>query len=358
MKRLLNMKEEPNEAIIRIIVKDLAENADQEEKDFLKKWIGESDENRNCFEQLRNIWEASESQKNLNSVNTNEALADVLRRISGRSFLNKLWNSLGRIAAILFIPLLLGNILWITVGPKEDLSAPGPVYSEVFATFGTRTALKLIDGSLVWLNSGSSLKYPDKFTGNQREVTLNGEAYFEVTSNPDIPFIVKTSDLTVKATGTKFNVMSYISDSKSEITLVTGKVFVSESDKNGSVKPISELSPNQHMVFNGNTKSFSINDEDTYKYYAWKDGKLIFRNEPLSDVVKKISQVFNVDIELQGKELQDYRYRATFEDESLSEILKLLKISSPICYRELKRTPLPDGSFPKKKVIISPVNQK
>src|SRR5512137_2169004 len=99
------------------------------------------------------------------------------------------------------------------------------------------------------------------------------------------------------------------------------------------------MNPDQHMIFNDSTGLFSINDVDTYKYYAWKDGKLIFRNEPLSEVVKKLGQVFNVDIELQGEELQNYRYRATFEDESLSEILKLLKLSSPICYKEIKRMP-------------------
>jgi ferric-dicitrate binding protein FerR (iron transport regulator) len=103
---------------------------------------------------------------------------------------------------------------------------------------------------------------------------------------------------------------------------------------------------------------FTVNNEDTYKYIAWKDGKLIFRNEPLDEVVKKIGQVFNVDIELQGNSLQDYRYRATFEDESLTEILKLLEISSPISFKEIKRVPLADGSFPRKKVIVFPVKQQ
>jgi len=78
----------------------------------------------------------------------------------------------------------------------------------------------------------------------------------------------------------------------------------------------------------------------------------------INSEIEEIGQVFNVDIELQGSALQDYRYRATFEDESLAEILKLLEISSPISYNEIKRTPLPDGSFPKKKIIIFPVKHK
>jgi ferric-dicitrate binding protein FerR (iron transport regulator) len=115
---------------------------------------------------------------------------------------------------------------------------------------------------------------------------------------------------------------------------------------------------NQHFSFNKANGTTSIINVDTYKYISWKDGKLVFRNEPLSQVVLKISQVFNIDIEIKGKEIQNYCYRATFQDESLVEILKLLKMSSPIDYIEVKRDPLPDGSFPRKKVIIFSAKQK
>ncbi len=352
------MKTEKNEAIIQIIARYLSGSADKEEQINLGKWISDSTENRKYFEQLKNIWDTTDTQYLPETIKTDQALERVLHRISGTSSLKKLWIYWGKLAAILLLPLIIVNIIWFSYRPIKKASSFSPVFSEVFATFGTRTALKLVDGSLVWLNSGSSLKYPDRFDGEQREVFLSGEAYFEVSSNKAKPFIVKTSDLTIKATGTKFNIYCYHSDSKSEITLVEGKVFVDELNSTGSMNRISELNPNQHLIFNKSTKAVTIKDEDTYKYIAWKDGKLIFRNEPLSEVVKKIGQVFNVDIELQGSLLQDYRYRATFEDESLAEILKLLEISSPISYKEIKRTPLPDGSFPKKKIIIFPVKQK
>jgi ferric-dicitrate binding protein FerR (iron transport regulator) len=98
-----------------------------------------------------------------------------------------------------------------------------------------------------------------------------------------------------------------------------------------------------------------VTHEDTYKDIAWKDGKLIFRNEPLEDVLRKIGYYYNVDMEIRGNSLKEYRYRATFEEESIDEILKLLKISSPVDYRVVKREALPDGSFPKKKIIIFPL---
>ena len=347
-----------NDNLMRIISRYLSGTADNEEIKYLEKWIGESGENKKCFDQVRNIWQAVDTKNVSEVINTQKCLKKVLQRISSDSPRKNLWEYWGKIAAVLLIPLLIGNIIWFSSKTRKEISSTAPVLNEVYATFGTRTALKLIDGSLVWLNSGSSLKYPDKFTGGKREVFLNGEAYFEVTSNAEMPFIVKTADLTVKATGTKFNVLGYKSDLKSEITLVDGKVSVSEIETNGNSTLLSNLNPNQHLVFDRDTKLVSVKNEDTYKFYSWKDGKLIFRNEPMSEVVKKLSQVFNVDIELQGSALQDYSYRATFEDESLSEILKLLEISSPISFKEIKRYPLPDGSFPKKQVIIFPVKQK
>jgi len=249
------------------------------------------------------------------------------------------------------IPLIAGNVLYYLSTKEEPPVVQEPVYNEIFATFGTRSAIKLSDGSSLWLNSGSSLKYPEKFLSDNRKVFLNGEAYFEVESNPQKPFIVETSSLSVRATGTKFNVSGYNSDKETDVTLVSGKVDVITTDDYNNQKS-SGLIENQHLSFNKSEGTSLITTGDVNKYVSWKDGKLIFRDEPLSYVVKKLGQIFNVDIELRGEELQTYTFRATFQDESLEEILKLIKISSPVDYIEVKREPLPDNSFPKKQVVI------
>jgi ferric-dicitrate binding protein FerR (iron transport regulator) len=134
-------------------------------------------------------------------------------------------------------------------------------------------------------------------------------------------------------------------------------VEVSLADESKNI-PATRLEVNQHMTFNKTKGDISVITEDPYKYISWKEGKLVFRNEPLINVVNEISKVFNIDIELRGNEIKDYSYRATFQDESLEEILKLLKLSSPIDYIEETRTPLPDGSFPRKRVVIFPAKQK
>ena len=340
-----------------LITRYLTGEASQDEIVKLQKWLGASKDNLLYFQQLKNIWDSSERYSGEKMIDIDKAFNMINKRVTFKSSATNFWGYWKKIAAILLIPLILGNLLYFVFRANISTSTQEPVYNELFAAFGTRSALKLSDGTSVWLNSGSSIKYPDRFIGNKRTVFLKGEAYFEVESNPRKPFIVETSSLSVKATGTKFNVSGYTSADKVEVTLVSGKVEVSLTDDKNNITS-SKLKMNQHFSFNKINGTTSIINEDTYKYISWKDGKLIFRDEPLSQVVKKIGQIFNVDIELKGEKIQNYSYRATFQDESLVEILKLLKMSSPIDYSELKRDPLPDGSFPRKKIIIFSARQK
>jgi len=340
-----------------LITRYLSGEAGHTEIVELQKWLGASKDNLLYFQQLKNIWDNSEEETGKKITDVETAFRIISKRVIFKSPVTNLWYYWKKIAAVLLIPLLLGNILYFMFRSNNQSVNQESVYNELFAPFCTRSELKLSDGSLVWLNSGSSIKYPDKFTGKNRTVFLKGEAYFEVKSDREKPFIVETKSLSVKATGTKFNVSGYTSADEAEVTLLSGKVEVNLTDNKKNIKS-SILDINQHFSFNKASGTTSIINEDPYKYISWKDGKLVFRNESLTQVIKKISQVFNIDIEIKGKEIQNYSYRATFHDESLSEILKLLKISSPIDYIEVKRDPLPDGSFPRKKVIIFPAKQK
>jgi ferric-dicitrate binding protein FerR (iron transport regulator) len=333
-----------------LIARCISGEASVEEYRELQQWIEASKENFSIFQQYKNIWDNSENEEKLKMIDVEKSYQNVLRRIEKKSSFSTLWKYWRNIAAILLIPLIAGNILYFEFRPKSPVVVEKPIYNEIYASFGTRSAINLPDGSSLWLNSGSKITYPEKFTGTERRVFLTGEAYFEVESNPERPFIVETSSLSVKATGTKFNVSGYESDTQTDVTLVSGKVEVKMTD--GVNQNTSKLKENQHLSFIKNEGTSTITTGDTYKYVSWKDGKLIFRDEPMSYVVKKLGQVFNVDIELRGKELQNYSYRATFVNESLEDILKLLKISSPVDYTEVKREPLPDNSYPKKKIII------
>ena len=333
--------------ILVLIVKNLSGQADSIENTQLMEWIGSSANNKKYFEQVRNIWDASDGQIDPTKINTKGAFERILYRVPGKSLKRTLWYYWQKVVAVIILPLVIGTLTWLYFHRIYYFS--DSVFNEIHAAYGTRSSLTLSDSTIVWLNSGSNLRYPLRFNKKNREVFLQGEAYFEVKTDAFRPFIVRTPTLQIEAKGTKFNVQDYDLNILTEVTLVSGNISVSESN---SSQLISKLKPNQHLVYNKVTEEKSFVTTDPYRFTAWKDGKLIFRNESLEKVLNKIGLIFNVDFELQGKELQEYSYRATFQDESLGEILNLLKLSAPIDYIEVKRTPLPDGSFPKKKVII------
>jgi transmembrane sensor len=355
--RNINMSE--REEIVALIDKCLKGDANDNELKRLEGWISASDENRNYYFQIKNIRDIALNGLNPKDVFIEDAKIKVEKCISNKSRISISFNYLQKVAAFLLIPLLAGSFFIgrsLSINKIENLQKP--VFNEVSAAFGTRSAITLSDGSKVWLNAGSRFKYPDRFSSNSREVYLWGEAYFEVESNPSKPFIVRTRTMDVRATGTQFNVSTINLTNTFEVTLVSGKVTVSHTIPGEKPEKISEMAPNQHLSYDSISGKIDISKEEIYKYIAWKDGKLVFRNDLLSDVLKKISYFYNVDIELRGDELREYRYRATFEEETISEILKLLKLSAPVDYVELPRKLMPDGTFSKKKIIIYPVNEK
>jgi transmembrane sensor len=345
------------EEINSLIAASLAGTASAEDLEKLDAWVSDTRDNKLYYQRMKNIWELWHNEIHPHDIDVDKAYIRVRGRLGLMRKSSVVLTYLLRAAAILFLPMLAGSYYLGTLRQDQRAMAVKPVYNEVSAAFGTRSMLTLDDGSRVWLNSGSKLKYPKDFSGRRREVFLTGEAYFEVQSDASRPFIVRTKRLNVRATGTRFNVNVSSIEKASQITLVEGKVTVCKNVAGGKTLEISQMKPSQHMAFDTLSGSFKVETEDTYRFIAWKDGKLIFRNEPLEDVIKKIGYFYNVDIELKDEKLKEYRYRATFEEESLDEILHLLKISSPVDYREVKREPLPDGSFPRKKIIIFPARK-
>lgn len=256
-------------------------------------------------------------------------------------------------AAIVLIPVL--GLLFYTLSLRKtesDKYAKLAVDSiEVIAPLGSRTVLQLSDGSVVHLNYGSKLKYPQFFAGDTRNVTLTGEGFFEVSHDPKKPFIVKTGNLHVKAVGTTFNVLAYPEDNEIEATLVSGKIIIDQITKNGKSKTISTLTPGQHIDYHKLTNVISSTTGNIEKYISWASGKLIFEDTPIQQVLGRLSRMFNVDFVVKD-EIRDYTYTVTFVDESLSQILDLITIATPVAYKTLPRKKLPDGTFTRQKIII------
>ena len=181
--------------------------------------------------------------------------------------------------------------------------------------------------------------------------TLEGEGYFDVEHNPEMPFVVKTGKLNVKAIGTAFNVMAYTGDDVIEATLVEGKVLLAEHLPDGQEKNIGAMEPGQHVKYNATSRNYTSTKGDVEKYIAWKEGKMIFDDTPITEIARQLERKYHVDIEIK-ENIQDYYYTVTFLDEPLMQILELMTIATPVSYQVLPRKKLPDGTFSKQKIII------
>ena len=201
---------------------------------------------------------------------------------------------------------------------------------KVVTPHGAKTNFQLPDGSIVWLNSGSELSFPSAF-GETRPVTLTGEAFFEVGKSAE-PFIVSTNYGEVEVQGTSFDVKAFPGEGL-QTTLVEGAVKVKETNSGKEVA----LRPGQQANFSGG--KMIVEEVQTDLFTSWKDGKLIFRDEQLPSVTKRLERWYNVKIELSGDtRLTEIRYNGTLEMESFSEVLQLLKVTAPIDYTYNEKT--------------------
>ena len=256
-------------------------------------------------------------------------------------------------AAVLLFPVLafLFYVLSETKIESNKYASMALDSLEVIAPIGSRTVVQLSDGSEVYLNYGSKIKYPYFFSDDAREVVLSGEGYFNVSHNPNKPFIVRTEKLNINAVGTSFNVLAYPDMSSVETTLVTGEVILDQINSDGIIKTIGSMTPGQHVVYNMTTSLITSTEGNIEEFIAWKDGKLIFDDTPLIQVTEKLSKKFNVDFEI-ATDVTDYIYTVTLTDETISQILDLMVIASPIVYKKLPRKELSDGTFSKQRIII------
>lgn len=336
------------EQIDRLILRYADGKIGREDLDILEKWIAESEDNLRYYRQVRNILGNSSPM----NINTGRALENVLSRTGLRKKNTEILSILQRVAAVLFLPLIITFLLTFYLHDKKDKEEAAQ-YRTITAAFGTISTFELQDGSKVWLNSGSTLQAPDRFMSAKRIVKLTGEAYFEVKSDASAPFIVQSGDMEVEATGTRFSVMAF-AGRQPAVTLAEGKVMVQVRLDGNRLKSF-PLFPGQHLEVRKDRSGVDTETGDIYRYYAWKDGKLIFRNDLFSDIIERINLQYNVDIEVTDPEILKNRYRATFEDESLTEVLDLLKLASPFSYREISPVTRPDGSHSKRKIIISSI---
>jgi transmembrane sensor len=266
---------------------------------------------------------------------------------------------LTRVAAILMLPVL-GFGLYMSYKYQSSRYIQASVnqaYNEVFSSVDAITKVTLPDGSNVWLNHSSSLKYPPMFLGESRTIELTGEGYFEVAHNPKIPFIVKAGDIQIKALGTAFNIMAYPEEARIETSLINGQVELQRIDLAGNLIPLVKMKPTDLAIYKKSNNEISTRTIGDDRYFSWKEGKLVFNKEPMGEVAKKLGRWFNIDIQIKDPELLELTYTATFVHETLPQVLELLALVSPVSYTISNREKISNGTFSKRKIILSHRNK-
>lgn len=257
-----------------------------------------------------------------------------------------LWKIYRQVAAFLLLPALLFSVLLYLFSVKTGI--PQDSWAEIVAPKGSRISFTLPDGTKGWMNSGSILRYPVVFN-DHRKVELSGEAFFDVMHRDKGSFMVSTPDADIQVKGTRFNVMAYPEETVTEVVLQEGKVEITGKTTHFSIA----LAPSGKMTYNRITHQTDTSKVHTRDTAAWKEGYLVLANEPLGMVAGRLERWYNSEIILKDETLKKYRFKATFRDEPLEEVLRLLAMTTPITYKIEKREANQEGLYLTKRVTIS-----
>jgi ferric-dicitrate binding protein FerR (iron transport regulator) len=200
-------------------------------------------------------------------------------------------------------------------------------YHTIVVPKGSEYKLMLADGTHVWLNSDTKLKYPTSFKGKYRKVFLEGEAFFDVTKDKEHPFIVKVHDVDVKVLGTSFNVNSYDKGGNITTTLVEGKVKI-ENQKSNISKIIY---PNEQLVFSNDKLSFIVHKVDTRLYTAWKTGRFVFSEDRLESIMNRLSRTYDVEVRFENEKLKDLHFSGDLlKYKKIDNLLEILELTNRV----------------------------
>lgn len=357
-----------------LVGKYLADNLTEEECSLLEEWIALSERNRRWFQRVTDEKYRTWKGSNVRLVDIERGWQDLQSKRSKKAG-KRLWVRWCRYAAILVLPLLVGTIIYryteepqveetttITSGTSKArlILANGTsisleqqqkrvveeengtridlqqqqvvyenaisdeyeelVYNELVIPRGGEYSLTLSDGTVVYMNADSKLRFPVKFDRNLRMVELEGEAYFKVQRNEKVPFIVKTSQISVQVLGTEFNVSAYAEDLVIQTTLVSGAVKVFSEDEKESVI----LRPGEQAEFSRITHEIQLETVDVSYVTAWKDGRLRFQEKPLFEIMKNVARWYDVEIIYEDEEVKYYPFGCNFN--RMATIESLLQI--------------------------------
>lgn len=302
-----------NYNIARIIRKFLSSRFPSDTEEKVQKWIVKGKDTQAKEKASLDYWNELEVKAD---SNTYAALERVNLRIGyNKEHLKNIvsYRKFTRVAAVIIPLFLLGGFLLYSLSVGDELI-------EVTAAYGEQKRLLLPDSSEIWLNAGSSIIYPKTFAENKRLVTLDGEAYFIVSKDTTKPFIVETSQLSVKVLGTKFNIRAYADDERISTTLTSGKVEVNVRSQLPRI-----LQPNERLTYDKSTSHIDISTVESIDTDSWIKGRLFFANATAEEIFRALERRYNTTIENTLSIPATRRYTVKFlKDENLNEMLNIL----------------------------------
>ncbi len=304
-------------------------------------------------------------QNIISEIEEHEELEEERLKIERKAKIIRLFKISGRVAAI-FIPAFVIGVMYMHLTGADIFKTSSRNFCEIKAPLGAKSEIMLPDGSHVLLNAGSKIKYYTDFNVKNRNLFLEGEAYFKVAKNKRIPLIVNVANINIRAVGTEFNVKAYKNERIIETTLIEGVVEITKgADKAAQSEKIS-LTPNQKAVYIKGDNKLSVyntkNKERKEKMevkaapqeiymkpvildkvevapiVAWTHDQLIFRGETLENICVKLNRKYNATFEFENEDVKNLCFTGTLEDETLEQVLDVIKLTSPIDYFINKKT--------------------
>lgn len=327
-------------------------------KEEIELWLQAHENNQTFFNGFSQAWLSHEDLSPLLNENKQRDWDSILNALhskkpeitSGKTKFNIRW--LQRIAAAVLL-IVFSGIGYFAGKHQPDLPLliGSTIYHEIVVPDGEKSALTLSDGTIMWINAGSKVRFPSAFNIESRDIWLDGEAYFEVARDKKRPFFVHTSNVDVKVYGTKFNLKAYDDEDVFEATLIEGLVSLETKDMLGSTREEVFLEPNRKAIYLKKKpenierdivqavteplkprKIIISNPVKVESSISWREGKLEFNDETLENIAIKLERRYGVEIEMDGKEVRNVRYSGVLKNISIEQALKAIQMTADFSY--------------------------
>lgn len=309
-----------------IFYKCFRSQATKDELAELNSWLEEDVENLNVLEEVYNIYSLSSVLPSPLAPDTREAWHTIDRKISKETTTGLLRKRFRYVAAAAAV-LAFGLMAAVTVHSYLQSKRASNQYTEIVTQAGQKTSVQLPDGTTVWLNAASSLKYPASFNSDSREVVMTGEAFFQVKKDQSKTFRVKSGALNVEVHGTSFNVKNYPDENAQKITVADGVVGLVMNSLE-----ITRLKKGEQATFNKNSEKVIVTKENPDQITAWKNNELIFRDTPVEEVIRSLESWYGVNMTIDNRMLDEHSYSFKVKTESLREVLDMMEVMTPLHY--------------------------